>query len=65
MLIEAAAYEQDDDAAPNPEASSTDRTLTRPRCSAIRAFDTNAWIAPDTANPSTSPHPTFHAIPAT
>ncbi len=58
-----AAYEQDEDAAPRPQAMARDRGESSGSRRVISDFDTTACTAPDRANPRTSAHRISHVIP--
>src|SRR2546426_668843 len=58
-----AAYEHDDDAAPNPQAIAIVRGESSGSSRVISDFETSAWTAADNANPRTSAHRISHVIP--
>src|ERR1700677_5328855 len=57
-----AAYEQDDDAAPNAAASTSVRGRSLPSRRMIVDFLTRAWIIADSPNPRISAQVTSHVI---
>src|SRR5438477_11988150 len=56
FAIAVAAYEQLDETMPKPLARATAFGPWSPRTRCISSFDTNAWTAPESVNPSTSAH---------
>jgi hypothetical protein len=59
-----AAYEHDDDAAPNPHAIVRDLGESSGSSLLISDFDTTAWTTPDSVNPRISAQRTSHVIDA-
>jgi hypothetical protein len=59
-----AAYEHDEEAAPNPHATASERGESSGSRRVISRFDTTACTAPDKANPRISGHRMTHVIPA-
>ena len=53
---------QDDEAAPNPVASASDRSPRPPKARSMRARGTHACTIPESRKPRTSAHQTSHAI---
>ena len=51
-----AAYEQDDETMPYPEARATDAGRWSPSLARIWSLETNAWTTPERVKPSTRAH---------
>ena len=63
-LIAAAAYEQDELAAPKPVASAISRMPSRPSTACIRSFETSVCTKPESVKPRTRLQATCHSMPA-
>src|SRR5947209_20573454 len=59
-----AAYEHEDDAAPNPHATASERGESSGNSLLISDFDTTAWTTPESANPRISAQRISHVMDA-
>ena len=62
FAIAIAAYEHEEEAAPNPVARATGLGPDRESAASIRARGTHAWTIAEIAKPRTSAHQTSYAI---